>query len=79
MTLLNSAEIWRSVAVRGERTRADAGLRRFARRVGDARMCRRCDGDGLVLYGLGPLEPRRCGRCGGKGLEPPETDNERIA
>lgn len=57
--------------------RADAGLRRFGRREGDAIMCPRCDGDGIVLrktgwLGLEPLiEPEKCPECGGEGLDWP--------
>lgn len=51
--------------------RADAGLRSVAREVGDAVMCRKCDGYG---YFMNPLreDPMKCTRCGGEGLEPPE-------
>lgn len=59
----------------GPKDRADARLRTFGRREGDAVFCRVCDGDGLVLYaGDRPrAEPfRKCTHCGGEGLEPPE-------
>lgn len=72
---LQRAEIWRSMAVRGEPTRADARLRTFARREGHAVFCRQCDGDGLILCTTHRLtsEPfRKCPRCGGEGLEPME-------
>lgn len=54
--------------------RADARLRRFARRDGDAVFCRLCDGDGVVLATANRLtaDPvKKCSRCGGEGLEPP--------
>lgn len=62
--------------------RADRGLRRFGRRVGDAIMCPRCDGDGVVLANVwnrptveNPYhretvrEPVKCPDCGGEGLD----------
>jgi len=56
-------------------SRADAGLRRFARREGDAVYCRRCDGNGYLVRDsvfASILDPIKCGRCGGEGLEPPK-------
>lgn len=62
----------RSAWAKGPPARADVGLRMIARREGDAVFCRACDGDGMVLSRLGSTEPRKCSRCGGEGLEPPE-------
>lgn len=55
--------------------RADAKLRSFAppRREGDAVFCAECDGAGYVersLYSMATDRIRKCGRCGGEGLEP---------
>jgi predicted Zn-ribbon and HTH transcriptional regulator len=60
--------------------RADAGLRRFGRKVGEATMCPRCDGGGYVVgraFGRtlkGRLEmmddPVKCPTCKGEGLDP---------
>lgn len=73
MPTIGRTEIWRSVAVRGEPGRADNLLRSFARVEGEAVFCRRCDGSGLVLAAGPTLDPiRKCSRCGGEGLEPPE-------
>jgi DnaJ-class molecular chaperone len=53
--------------------RADRKLRKFPRRGGDAVMCRLCDGDGVILLTRANIDPiRKCTRCGGEGLEPPE-------
>lgn len=53
----------------GEPRRADAGLRRFGRQVGDAVMCPTCDGDGVVLS-RARREPIKCPECKGEGLDP---------
>lgn len=59
--------------------RADAGLRRFERYIGDAVMCFTCEGTGYVLRssmhhegaGSRPIvEPVKCSTCGGEGLDP---------
>lgn len=64
--------------------RADARLRSFGTRIGDAVMCPRCDGGGWVvgrgLCSTAPLnpyaakelvtQPVKCGYCNGEGLDP---------
>jgi len=62
--------------------RADARLRSFGPRVGDAVMCPRCDGGGWIAeraraqieraYGGGAmvLQPVKCPVCKGEGLDP---------
>lgn len=53
--------------------RADTNLRPIAVKVGDATMCRKCDGAGYVprpLYGWTDDHITKCRRCGGEGLEP---------
>lgn len=63
--------------------RADARLRPFGRREGDAVMCPRCDGAGVILgremhwskgraLEAGHLIPApvKCTVCGGDGLDP---------
>lgn len=55
--------------------RADHGLRAIATVIGDATMCRKCDGAGYVPrpdYGWDDDKIIKCTRCGGEGLEPPE-------
>ena len=55
----------------GPAKRADAKLRSFGRREGDATMCPRCDGDGVILCrGRFTIEPMKCPDCGGEGLDP---------
>lgn len=56
----------------GEPSRADARLRNFARREGDAVFCRECDGGGILASAHSADGLRKCTRCGGEGLEPPE-------
>lgn len=64
-------------------SRADLRLRSFGRRDGDAVMCPRCDGDGLILRqagwsGLAPIiQPFKCETCGGEGLDPHAQQGER--
>lgn len=71
-TPIGRPEVWRSVAVRGEPSRADGLLRSIARRTGPG-ICRRCDGDGVVLSSASTVvKPIKCGHCGGEGLEPPK-------
>lgn len=68
---------------RGPESRADAGLRKFGPRIGDAVMCPKCEGSGVVkgremhwyqgrTYGAGQLidAPVKCPTCGGEGLDP---------
>lgn len=56
--------------------RADLRLRSFGRREGEAVMCPRCDGDGLILANRSyhgdrmTLQPVKCPTCGGEGLDP---------
>ena len=55
----------------GVARRADENLRRLPPREGDARFCRKCEGDGVVLAVVDlVLQPISCARCGGEGLEP---------
>lgn len=55
----------------GVAKRADTNLRRFSWQHGDAFMCRKCRGDGVVLAVVDLiLQPIPCARCGGEGLEP---------
>jgi len=56
----------------GPKDRADAGLRTFARREGEAVFCRECDGDGVTYSAHSNDGLRKCPRCGGEGLEPRE-------
>jgi DnaJ-class molecular chaperone len=61
--------------VQGEPRRADAGLRRFGEQIGDATMCQRCYGSGVVLTELwsqGRIieQPKKCPDCRGEGLDP---------
>jgi len=70
-----AAEANRDLWFAGEARRADRGLRVFADRIGDAVMCRKCRGDGVVMGRMAHqdfAEPIKCKRCGGEGLEPPE-------
>lgn len=63
----------RRVWAAGPAKRADAKLRQFARREGDAVFCRCCDGAGFIACTTNRMrvDPiRKCPRCGGEGLEP---------
>lgn len=67
--LTENRRIWSE----GVAKRADEGLRSFSWQEGDAFMCRKCRGDGVVLAVVSlVLQPIKCTRCGGEGLEPPE-------
>ena len=69
--IVDRADIWRSIAIGGDPHRADARLRPMGRRKGDAWMCGACDGDGVVLGRADTVvQPVKCRRCGGEGLEP---------
>jgi len=61
----------RQLWAEGPAKRADANLRSFCRREGAALFCAKCDGDGVVLAVVSlVLQPVKCTRCGGEGLEP---------
>lgn len=68
---------------RDDLRRADAGLRKFGEQIGDATMCTKCHGAGVVKgrelhwprgrsYGGSHLidTPVKCPDCRGEGLDP---------
>ena len=57
----------------GQVKRADTFLLPKPRREGWATFCRKCDGNGVVVYWNSRDqidEPIMCARCNGEGLEP---------